>query len=126
VLTFAPGTRVFYYRNHWDALFRFVDNPAIPIDNSPTEREFQNVAKLRHAMLFAGGTEGAHRCSVLLGIVGTCRAIGVEPRGYMTWAFERRGTHREAGVTAAATTPAAYKAALAEAAATKVATSPSG
>ena len=31
----------------------------VSIDNSPTEREFQNVAKLRLDMLFAGSTEGA-------------------------------------------------------------------
>ena len=40
-----------YYNNHGDALFRFVDDPIVPIDNSPTEREFQNVAKLRLNML---------------------------------------------------------------------------
>ena len=42
-----------YYSNHRDALFRFVVDPAAPIDNSATEREFQNVAKLRLNMLFA-------------------------------------------------------------------------
>src|SRR5690606_26524492 len=66
-----------YYRNHRDALFRFIDDPDVPIDNSPTEREFQNLAKLRLNMLFAGSTEGAHRACVLLGIVATCRAMGV-------------------------------------------------
>lgn len=29
-------------------------DPDVPIDNSPTEREFQNVAKLRLNMLPAG------------------------------------------------------------------------
>lgn len=54
---------------------------------------------------------------MLLGIVATSRAIGVDPRGYMTWAFERRGTHKARfGLTAEQTTPAAYKAALVEAA----------
>jgi hypothetical protein len=49
------------------ALTRFVDDAAVPIDNSPTERESQNVAKLRLNMLFAGSTEGARRACVLLG-----------------------------------------------------------
>jgi hypothetical protein len=61
-----------YYQRHGDALFRFLDDPDVPIDNSPTEREFQTVAKLRLNMLFAGSTEGAHRACVLLGIVATC------------------------------------------------------
>jgi transposase len=84
-----------YYKNHRDALFRFVDEPLVPIDNSPTEREFQNVAKLRLNMLFAGSTEGAHRACVLLGIIATCRAQGVPAQAYLAWAFQRLGTHRD-------------------------------
>ena len=99
-----------YYKNHRDALFRFIDDPKVPIDNSPTEREFQNVAKLRLNMLFAGSTEGAHRACVLLGIVATCRAVRVPVRAYLTWAFERLGTHRDLfGLDLADMTPAAFK-----------------
>lgn len=99
-----------YYRKHRDALFRFIDDPDVPIDNSPTEREFQNVAKLRMNMLFAGSTEGAHRACVLLGIVATCRAIGVPVQAYLTWAFERLGTHRDVfGLDVHEMTPAAFK-----------------
>jgi hypothetical protein len=86
---------VHYYGRHRDALFRFIDDPDIPIDNSATEREFQNVAKLRFNMLFAGSTEGAHRACVLLGIIATCRALGVSAQAYFAWAFDRLGTHRE-------------------------------
>jgi len=107
-LTAAVG----YYRRHWDALTRFIDDPLAPIDNSATEREFQNVAKLRLMMLFAGSTEGAHRACVLLGIVSTCRAIGVPVQAYLTWAFERMGTQREKyGLKLEEMTPAAFKAA---------------
>lgn len=103
-----------YYENHWDALFRFIDHPDIPIDNSATEREFQNVAKLRMNMLFAGSTEGAHRATVLLGIAATCRHLGVDPQAYMCWAFQRLGTHRDLyQLGAEEVTPAAYKASLA-------------
>jgi transposase len=72
-----------YYKNHRDALFRLIDDPLVPIDNSPTEREFQNVAKLRLNMLFAGSTEGAHRACVLLGIIATCRALKVPAQAYL-------------------------------------------
>ncbi len=103
-----------YYKNHGAALFRFVDDPLVPIDNSPTEREFQNVAKLRLNMLFAGSTEGAHRACVLLGIVATCRAQGVPAQPYLTWAFERLGTHRDLfALPLEAMTPAAFKKTLA-------------
>ena len=109
-----------YYRNHSEALFRFIDDPQVPIDSfprgkpessAPTEREFQNFAKLRLNMLFAGSTEGAHRAAVLLGIVTTCRAIQVPVQAYFTWAFERLGTHREHfGLALEEMTPAAFKA----------------
>jgi transposase len=103
---------VAYYRNHWAALTRFIDDAAVPIDNSPTEREFQHFAKLRLNMLFAGSTEGAHRACVLLGIVATCRALGVPVQAYLAWAFDRLGTHREQFVLELEQiTPAAFKAA---------------
>jgi hypothetical protein len=99
-----------YYQRHGDALFRFLDDPDVPIDNSPTEREFQNLAKLRLNMLFAGSTEGAHRACVLLGIVATCRAVGVPIQAYLTWAFDRLGTHRDAfALPVELLTPAAFK-----------------
>ena len=99
-----------YYRIHREALYRFIDDPDVPIDNSATEREFQNVAKLRLNMLFAGSSEGAHRACVLLGIIATCRVVGVPVQAYLTWAFERLGTHRDAfNLSAEDLTPAAFK-----------------
>jgi transposase len=99
-----------YYQNHRAALLRFIDDPELPIDNSPTERLFQNVAKLRLNMLFAGSTEGAHRACVLLGIAATCRSLGVPALAYLAWAFERLGTHRDLyGLDLADVTPAAFK-----------------
>jgi hypothetical protein len=50
-----------YYNAHRDALFRFIDDPDVPIDNPPKEREFQNVEKLRLNRRFAGSTEGVPR-----------------------------------------------------------------
>lgn len=102
-----------YYRNHWDALTRFVSDPNLPIDNSGSEREFQRVAKLRHACLFAGGPEGAHAMATLMGLGSTCRHAGVDPQAYFTWALERRGTHADLfGMSAEELTPAAYAAQL--------------
>jgi transposase len=103
-----------YYQRHHTALFRFIDDANVPIDNSATEREFQNVAKLRLNVLFAGSTEGAHRACVLLGIIATCRTLNVPVQAYLTWAFERLGTHRDVfGLSLAEMTPAAFKKTLA-------------
>jgi transposase len=101
-----------YNKNHKAALLRFLEDPDTPIDNSPTDREFQNVAKLRLNALFAGSTEGAYRACVLLGIAATCRALGVSALRYMTWAFVRLSAHPDLyGLDAVDVTPAAFAAA---------------
>lgn len=98
-----------YYKNHWSALTRFLDDPALPLDNSGSERLFQPLAKLRNVSHFVGGAEGGHRIAILMGIVATCRRVGVDVQEYATWAFERLGTHRgRFGLTAAELTPAAF------------------
>ncbi len=106
------GKVLAYYENHWGPLTAFVADPDLPLDNSRTEREFQFVAKLRLNCLFAGGTEGAHRAAVLLGIVATCRRLKLDVEAYLTWVFVRVGTHRDRyRMTAAELTPAAHLAA---------------
>ena len=101
-----------YYLRHWDGLTRFIDDPELPIDNNQAEREFQRHAKLRLASLFAGSIEGAHRWATLLGVVRTAQKHDLDVQAYLTWLFERRGTHRARfGMAARELTPAAYKAA---------------
>jgi hypothetical protein len=103
-----------YYRHHWDALWRCLDDPLLPLDNSGAEREFQLVAQYRLNSFFIGGTEGAHRVAILFGILATCRRLAVDPEAYLTWVFIRRGTHRHKyDLRAHDLTPAAYKRSMA-------------
>lgn len=102
-----------YYIRHFAGLTRFIDDGDLPIDNNRSERAFQNHAKLRLNALFAGSPEGAHRWAIILGVVETAQRMGLDVLDYLCWAFERRGTWRlKFGLTAAETTPAAYKKAL--------------
>ena len=60
----------------------------------------------------ASGERRLHQ-AVLLGIVATCKRVGVDVQAYLTWVFIRRGTHRARyNLTAAELTPAAYKRSL--------------
>ena len=98
-----------YYQNHWTGLSRFLIDP-VPLDNSKAEREFQPIAKLRANSLFAGGTEGAFRSVVTLGIVATCKRLNVSFEAYLTWLMIRQGTHRHKyKLDVSELTPAAYK-----------------
>ena len=99
-----------YYLDHYEELTRFLIDPQLPLDNNASEREFQHHAKLRLQSLFAGSPEGAHRWAILLGVVRTAQKAGVDVLAYLTWLFERRGTHRlKFGLTAAELTPMAYR-----------------
>ena len=104
------GKAVRYYVRHFAELTRFIDDPDIPIDNNPSERAFQDHAKLRLNALFAGSPEGGRRWAILLGVVTTAKRHGLDVQAYLTWLFERRGTRKRAfGLTADQLTPAAYK-----------------
>jgi len=100
-----------YYVNHWDALTRFLHDPALHPDNNWSERELRKVNLVRNNSLYAGGFDGAVRLCTLLTLIGTCRLLGVEPFAYLEWALTRCVPHSEnRGLTAADLTPAAYKA----------------
>lgn len=104
------GRVVRYTLRHFDDLMRFVDDPDIPIDNNPSERAFQDHARLRLNSLFAGSAEGGRRWAILLGIVTTAKRHSLDVQTYLTWMFERRGTRkRDYNLRAAQLTPAAYK-----------------
>jgi transposase len=99
-----------YYLRHWDNLTRYIDDGDLPIDNNQAEREFQRHAKLRYASLFAGSPEGGHRWATIFGVVRTTQKCGLDVQEYLTWVFERRGTHRHKfGLPASALTPVAYR-----------------
>ena len=109
------GKVVRYYLRHIDDLTRFVDDPDIPIDNNPSERAFQDLARMRYNSLFAGSPEGGHRWAILLGIVTTAKRHGLDIQAYLTWMFERRETRkRDYGLRADQLASAAYKEMLEE------------
>ena len=99
-----------YYLKHFDDLTRFIDHAELPLDNNAAEREFQRHAKLRFASLFAGSPEGGHRWATLLGVVRTAQKCDLDVFAYLTWMFERRGSHRKRFATKATQlTPMAYR-----------------
>jgi len=101
-----------YYINHWDALTRFLADPAVELDNNWSERALRKVALLRNNSMYVGGEEGAVRVCTLFTLINTCRLIDVEPYGYLAWALQRVVPHKDnRGFVADDLTPAAYKAA---------------
>ena len=85
------------------------DDPVLDVLAAVAD-EIELLAMLLRVYVAETEPEGAHRACVLLGIVATCRAIGVPVQAYLTWAFERLGTHRDRfGLPLDGLTPAAFK-----------------
>jgi hypothetical protein len=104
------GKVVSYTLNHWEGLTRFVGDPDLPLDNNASEREFQRLAKHRHASLFAGSVAGAERWATLLSVVRTAQKCGVHVERYLARVFDHMGTHRgRLGRAPEDLTPMAYR-----------------
>lgn len=79
----ALASAVGYVINQWQALVRFTEDGAIPIDNTLVERALRGVAMGRRNYLFAGSEAGAMRAATLYTIIASCKLSGVEPMAYV-------------------------------------------
>jgi len=78
------GEAIRYFLNHHQALGRFLDDGAIPIDNTLVERQHIRVALTRKNFLFAGSDEGGHRAAVVYTVLASCALNDVDPVEYLT------------------------------------------
>jgi transposase len=80
----ALATAVGYVFNQWLALTRFLEDGALPLDNTVVERALRGVAQGRKNFLFAGSDEGAIRAATIYTCMATCKLNGVEPTAWLT------------------------------------------
>jgi transposase len=79
----ATGVAIRYMINHEQALRRFLEHPAIPIDNGAVERLHVRVALTRKNFLFAGSDAGAERAAIAYTLLACCDLAGVDPVAYL-------------------------------------------
>ena len=72
-----------YYRNHRDALVRFLEDAKVPLSNNLAERELGVIGRGRKAYLFAGSDEGGRRLGHIYTVVRTCQRMGIDPFAYL-------------------------------------------
>jgi transposase len=77
------GEAIRYLLNHREALGRFLENGAIPIDNGIVERLHVRTALTRKNFLFAGSDAGGERAAIAYTILACCRLAGVNPTAYL-------------------------------------------
>jgi hypothetical protein len=67
--------------------------PYARMDNNVAERALRSLVIGRKNWLFVGSTEGGYSTAVLLSLVQTCRAIGINPREYLEDVMRRFHGH---------------------------------
>ncbi len=77
----------------WPALTVFLDDPAVPCDNSASERALRVVALGRKNFLFVGHAEAGHNTAMLYSLVASCEANGINPEEYLSAVLLRVQTH---------------------------------
>ncbi len=90
------GKALTYMLNHWDGLTRFLEDPAVPLDNNPAERALRDLVVGRKNHYGSRSQRGADVSALFYTLIGTAKLCDLEPCAYL----------REA-ITAALKTPGA-------------------
>ncbi|MFB9066899.1 IS66 family transposase [Pseudofulvimonas gallinarii] len=72
-----------YTLRRWDALVRYVDNGASPIDNNLAENAIRPIALGRKNWLFAGSEQAGRRAAAIMSLLATAKANGIEPHAWL-------------------------------------------
>jgi transposase len=95
----SPLARAIRYGlNQWQALTQFLWDPVLPPDNNESERRLRLIALGRKSYLFAAGDSGAENLAMLMSLVVTCEAHGIDPEEYLADVLIRMQTHPQSRI----------------------------
>lgn len=83
------GKAISYTAGIWPGLCRFVEDPAIPIDNNGVERGMRAVALGRKNHLGSRSLHGTHVSALFYSLIESAKLAGIEPRAYLLEATRR-------------------------------------
>lgn len=92
------GKAISYAINQWPSLIVFLGNPAVPLDNNASERALRIVALGRKNWLFVGNDVAGENMAVLMSLVRTCEAVGINPQAYLADVLMRVASHPQARI----------------------------
>lgn len=87
-----------YALNQWATLTKFLDNPAIPLDNNAAESALRRIAIGRKNWLFVGNADSGQNLAILMTLIKSCQAVDVNPQEYLTDVLMRVSTHPAAKI----------------------------
>jgi transposase len=94
VLPKSPiGEAIAYTRSNWSALTRYLEAGYLSIDNNASERALRPIALGRKNWLHLGSDRGGRTAAILMSLVQSCRALGVEPLAYLRDVLDRVSKH---------------------------------
>jgi hypothetical protein len=76
------GKAIGYARNQWKALTRYLEDGRLSISNNAAERGLRPFALGRKNWLFFQRAGGGKTASILMSLLMTAKAAGVDPRAY--------------------------------------------
>jgi len=83
------GKAIKYTAGIWPGLCRFLEDPAIPIDNNDVERGMRAVALGRKNHYGSRSLHGTHVAALFYSLIETAKLVGVEPGAYLLEATRR-------------------------------------
>jgi transposase len=88
----VPGTAlheaITYMTNRWSRLTRFVDNPALPLDNNAAERALRGPVVGRKNHYGSRSLRGTQVAALFYSLLESAKLLGIEPAAYLKTAVE--------------------------------------
>lgn len=87
------GKAIGYTQRQWKRLIKFVDDPALRLDNNISEGALRIIALGRDTFRWVGHEEAGDNLAILQTVVATCIAHDVNPQDYIADVLMRMQTH---------------------------------
>ena len=73
-----------YFINNFDSLIKFTEDPELPIDNNPQERQMRTPVVGRKTWYGTHSKRGGKTTAIMFSIVESCKLNKINPREYVT------------------------------------------
>lgn len=90
----ATAKAIDYSLRRWAALMRYLDDPALPIDNNHDEQQIRTWATGRRNWLFAGTLLAGQRAAAITSLIQSAKLNGHDPYAYLKDVLTRLPTHK--------------------------------
>jgi transposase len=87
-----------YSLKRWAALTRFLDDPALPVDNNHIENLIRPITLGRRNWLFAGSERAGQRAAAIMSLIQSARLNGLDPYAYLKDVMDRLPTQRDSEI----------------------------